>query len=274
MSSANLIDSTDAPIIASLRDLTIIEAFDPEASKPKYTTFYILTREDELFFGESTKGKRELSLEEYRALLKRVSDEEIYPQVPADMQLTIAPADLDDSNAFLKRPGLNCYESMKGTNYVPKSVLDETTIMELVSKTPHPNIIRYYGCHVKRGRITGLVLELLDQTLAQFKSDGRLQSLDNDGFISALQSAVDYLHFLGLAHNDISPDNIMVKDGMPILIDFGSCAPVGQRLQSLGTHGWYEELFFTSQLKHDVYSMGKLSEWLASNIKEEVRTEA
>ncbi|KAI0454380.1 kinase-like domain-containing protein [Xylaria acuta] len=265
MSSTELIGSTDAPIITSFRDLTIIEAFDPEADKPKYTTFYALTPEDELFFGESTKGKRELSLEEYRALLKRVGDDEIYPQVPADLQLTIAPAELDDSNAYIKRPGLNCYESMKGTNYVPKSVLDETTIMEQVSKTPHPNIIKYHGCRVKRGRITAVVLELLDQTLTQFKSDGKLQSLNKDKFVAALQSAVDYLHSMGLAHNDINPDNIMVRDGMPILIDFGSCAPVGQRLQSLGTSGWYEELFFTSQFKHDIYSMGKLNEWLSSS---------
>ncbi|KAI0552841.1 kinase-like domain-containing protein [Xylaria curta] len=239
-----------------------------EANKPKYTTFYTLTPEDELFFGESTKGKRELFLEQYRALLKRVDDEEIYPQVPTDLQLTIAPAELDDSNVFIKRPGLNCYESIKGTDYVPKSVLDERTIMEKVSKTPHPNIVRYYGCGE---RITALFLELLDQTLTQFKSDGKIQSLDKDKFVGALQSAVDYLHSLGLAHNDINPDNIMVKDGMPVLIDFGSCAPVGQRLQSLGTEGWYEELFFTSQFKHDIYAMNKLREWLTSSTEEVVR---
>ncbi|KAI8947836.1 kinase-like domain-containing protein [Xylaria longipes] len=273
MSSTVLTDSAGAPPVTSFQDLTIIEAFDPGSNKPKYTTFYSLTPGDELFFGESTKGKRELSLEEYRALLKRVGDEEIYPQVPTNLQLTIAPAELDNSNAFIKRPGLNCYESMKGTNHVPKSVLDETTIMELVSKTPHPNIIGYHGCRVKRGRITALVLELLDQTLTQYKSDGKLQSLDKDAFISNLQSAVDYLHSLGLAHNDINPDNIMVKDGMPVLIDFGSCAPVGQRLQSLGTEGWYEELFFTSQFKHDIYSMGKLREWLTSSAEEEVRAD-
>ncbi|KAI0194767.1 kinase-like domain-containing protein [Xylaria flabelliformis] len=268
MSSIVSADRAGAPLITSFRDLTIIEAFDPGANKPKYTTFYTLTTEDELFFGESTKSKRELSLEEYRALLKRVGDDEIYPQVPAGLQLTIAPADLDDSNAFIKRPGLNCYESMKGTNYVPKSVLEETTVMEQVSKTPHPNIIKYHGCRVNRGRITALVLELLDQTLTQFKSDGKLQSLDKDKFVRALQSAVDYLHSLGLAHNDINPDNIMVKDGMPVLIDFGSCAPVGQRLQSLGTEGWYEELFFTSQFKHDIYAMGKLREWLSLSNEE------
>lgn len=53
----------------------------------------------------------------------------------------------------------------------------------------------------------------------------------------------------------------MVRDGMPVLIDFGSCQPFGHRLQSLGTRGWYEELFNTSEKKHDTYSLGKLREW-------------
>lgn len=54
----------------------------------------------------------------------------------------------------------------------------------------------------------------------------------------------------------------MVRDGMPVRIDFGSCQPMGQRLQSLGTEGWYEELFFTSEKKHDTYSLNKLREWI------------
>ncbi|KAI0203110.1 kinase-like domain-containing protein [Astrocystis sublimbata] len=263
--SDEVIDESSAPIINSFQDLTISEAFDPGADKPKYTTFYTLTAEDNLFFGQSPKGKREIPLEEYCALLQRVADDEVYPQVPADLQFTIAPPQSDDSNTFIKRPGLNCYESMKGTNYIPKSVLDETMVMERISTSHHPNIIKYHGCHVNRGRITALVLELLDQTLTQFKSDGKLQSLDQNKLVAGLQSAVDYLHSLGLAHNDINPDNIMIKDGLPVLIDFGSCAPVGERLQSLGTPGWCEDVFFTSQFKHDTYSMGKLCEWLSSD---------
>jgi hypothetical protein len=54
----------------------------------------------------------------------------------------------------------------------------------------------------------------------------------------------------------------MVKNGIPILIDFGSYQPFGKRLQSLGTRGWYEELFFTSEKKHDEYSLGKLRQWM------------
>ncbi len=80
---------------------------------------------------------------------------------------------------------------------------------------------------------------------------------------------MDYLLSLRLAHNDINPDNIMVKNGAPVLIDFGSCQPFGKRLQPLGAEGWYEGIFFTSELKHDLHSMKKLREWLRERKRRE-----
>ncbi|KAH7269016.1 uncharacterized protein BKA55DRAFT_497457, partial [Fusarium redolens] len=145
---------------------------------------------------------------------------------------------------------------------INKELLAETFTMEKISQPAHPNIIGYHGCRVRRGRITSIVLEKLDQTLQQFSATPEFEKLDKPNFLEALQSAVAYIHSLGLAHNDINPHNIMVKHGMPILIDVGSCQPVGQRLQSLGTDGWYEELFFTSEQKHDTYSLNKLREWI------------
>ncbi|POR37654.1 Uncharacterized protein TPAR_02142 [Tolypocladium paradoxum] len=251
-----------APAVTSLQDLTIIEAWDPGANKAKYVTFYLVTPDEEVYFGQSSKNKRDLTLAEYSSALEYISDDEIYPAVPSNVALTIAPDNLDSALLFIKRPGLNCYETMKGSSYVPKALLDETLIMEQVSQRQHPNIIRYHGCRVRRSRITAIVLEHLDLTLTQYASTPAFQQLDKAKFIEALESAVDYVHSLGLAHNDINPDNIMVKGDMPVLIDFGSCQPYGKRLQSLGTRGWYEELFFTSEKKHDQYSLGRLREWL------------
>jgi serine/threonine protein kinase len=250
------------PILTSLQDLTIIVAWDPEANTSKYITFYVIIPDEEVYFGQSSKNKREMTLAEYQAALEPVEDDEIYPACPAAMDLTIAPDSLDHCCAYIKRPGLYSYEDMKGTNFIPKSVLDETLIMEQISKTPHPHIVKYHGCGVRRGRITAIVLEQLDCTLSQYISTPAFQDLDKARFLEALESAVDYLHSPGLAHNDINPDNIMVRDGMPVLIDFGSCAPYGMRLQSLGTPGWCEETFFTSEKKHDTFSLGKLREWL------------
>jgi serine/threonine protein kinase len=252
------------PPVTSLRDLTILEVFDGETSNFKYVTFYLIAPTGELYFGQLFKERKHITLAECSSALVYIPDEELYPEVPQDIALTIAPDGLDEATVYIKTPGLHHYEDMKGTQYIPKEILGETLIMEQVSKTPHPNIIRYLGCRVRRGRITAIVLERLDQTLTQYaeQTPGALEQLDKAKFLQALRSAVDYLHSMGLAHNDINPYNIMVRDGMPALIDFGSCRPFGERLQSLGTPGWYEEEFWTSEKKHDEYSLGKLEEWL------------
>jgi serine/threonine protein kinase len=254
--------SNKPPVVASLQDLTIIEAWDSEKDTSKYITFYVVTPDEEVYFGQSSKNKRDMTLAEYSAALERVEDHELYPECPAGTDLMIAPEELNDSCAYIKRPGLNCYEDVKGTNFITKALLDETLIMEQISKSPHPNIIKYHGCRVRRGRITAIVLEQLDCTLNEYVSKPAFQTLDKSRFVEALESAVDYVHSLGLAHNDINPYNIMVRDGMPVLIDFGSCQPYGALLQSLGTPGWCEGNSFTSEKKHDTYALGKLREWL------------
>ena len=266
MASSDAVNTSSerkSPVALGLQDLTILEAFDQGATVAKYVTFYLVTAEDEVYFGQLFKPKKEISLEEYNAALEHVPDSEIYPEVPPDTALTIAPTDLDDTSAFIKRSGLNCYEDMKGTNFVPNGVLEETLIMEQLSQTQHPNIICYLGCRVRRGRITSICLEQLEHTLMQYIHEPVFAALDKTKFVDALESAVAYLHSLGLAHNDINPYNIMVReDGTPVLIDFGSCQPFGGRLQSLGSPGWYEEMFFTSQAKHDEFALKKLREWL------------
>ena len=163
-----VINQKKPPPITSLRDLTLIEAWDSETNKPKYVTFYLVTDDEEVFFGQSSKNKRRITLAEYSAALKHIKDEELYPEIPKGIELTIAPEGLEDSSAFIKQPGLNCYETMKGTDFIPKGLLDETLIMEQISKSPHPNIIRYYGCRIKRGGTTAILLEQLPKTLTQY----------------------------------------------------------------------------------------------------------
>lgn len=145
------------------------------------------------------------------------------------MELTIAPVTLRDDEVHIKRPGLEMYYSMKERDsaWIPREVLGETLIMEQIPKQPHPNIIHYHGCRVRRGRITAIILEPLDWTLSAYIDEPGFAWLDKARSLTAMESAVEYLHSLGLAHNDINPDNIMIKDGMPVLIDFGE---VGSRV--------------------------------------------
>lgn len=252
-----------SPSIASLDDLQIIESWNPETNTLMYVTFIHITPDEEVYFGELHKHPRDITFTEYGSALKRIDDDEIYPKVPEGSTLKVAPEPpLDDASIYIKRPGLMRYEMKIGTDCIPKEVMKEAIIMEKISKLQHPHIVEYHGCRVRRGRVTGIVIERLPWTLRQYVRLPAFQQLDKTTFVEALQSAVDAIHSLGMAHNDINPDNIMVKDGMPMLIDFGSCQLLGEETLSCGTRGWREEKSYLSEVKRDRYPLTKLLQWL------------
>lgn len=142
--------------------------------------------------------------------------------------------------------------------------------MEQVSRINHKNIVHYYGCQVRDGRLKGIVLENHQCSLFEFFlwEWDKLKNitLDSQRFMEELESAVSHLHMAGLAHNDLKPSNILLnKDHMPVLIDYGSCRPFGGRLMQGGTPGWSnsEKLVIFSDKEHDLFSLGKIREWLA-----------
>ncbi|CAI6101302.1 unnamed protein product [Clonostachys chloroleuca] len=251
-------------LVKSLQDLTIIEHYDRGATKPKATTFFHITADEELYFGETPKSKFDTTIAEFNEALERVPDEDVWPEIPPGTQLTLAPEGLTEESAFLKRPEIISFHPGGSNNdMIPRSILRETLIMEQISTSPHPVFIRYLGCRVRRNRITAIWLERHEITLKDYVETPGFTNLDKDKFVDSIDSAVYHLHSLGLAHNDINPSNIMVKDDMlPVLIDFGSCQPFGYNLDSLGTVGWYEKPFFTSEKEHDIYGLKKLREWI------------
>lgn len=126
------------PLVKSLQDLTIAESLDSER-KTKSTTFYHITKDEEVYFGQTSKNKRETTIPEFNAALQRIPDQDIYPPVPPDGQLTLAPEGLDEPSVYVKRPGIQWYDEIQGTNSILKTVLDETLVMEKISQSPHRN---------------------------------------------------------------------------------------------------------------------------------------
>lgn len=57
------------PPINPLQDLTLVEAWDSERNTPKYVTLYLITKDEEVYFGQSLKNKREITFAEYNAAL-------------------------------------------------------------------------------------------------------------------------------------------------------------------------------------------------------------
>ena len=152
-------------------------------------------------------------------------------------------------NVFLKGPKLHM--DFIGTR---------AGIFELLLHNPHPNIVRYHGCLIKRGRIVGIMLDRYPMTLKQRLENGHF---DSEICMSKLTSAVSHLHSLGLAHNDLTPMNIMIDEhDTPVIIDFGSCQPFGCKLITAGTPGWIDQDFALSAQHHDKYALGRLRAWL------------
>ncbi|KAH6631825.1 kinase-like domain-containing protein [Chaetomium tenue] len=269
------------PNITDLEDLQIHRFYNSEIGH--YVEWFHYTADDEAYRGFLHKDRRDITLDEFATGLKRMSDEVIFPEVPTDPEITITPKNLDGSTVHIKRPGLKHYRDFEeeAECATKDQVLIEALAIEKISKTPHPYVVRYHGCTVHRGRITGIAMERLGETLSHYAhcSGGCISEhktmfdqIDKQAFLAGVESAVKFLHSLGLAHNDINPRNIMVREASdgaaggctPVLIDFDSCGPFGTRMQSFGTPGFMdtedEEMVF-SQKKHDDFSLKRLAEW-------------
>lgn len=105
--------------------------------------------------------------------------------------------------------------------------------------------------------------------------------IDRDAFLAGVESAVRYMHSLGLAHDDISPYNIMVRedddDGSysPVLIDFGSYGRFGYRLLSSGPPGFADvedPEKGVSLKRHDEYLLGRLREWWNEPLEDNMKS--
>lgn len=155
----------------------------------------------------------------------------------------------------------------------------EVRMFEKLSKEhPHPNIVHYLGCRVvtvpgnettgtkECKRVTGIVLEKVARCLADYDPDKpAFRDIDIGRLLTRLEATVAFLHSIGLAHNDIKPANVMIRpDGQPVLIDFKSCAPLGQKTVCQGTFGWCDSINMTSRVENDLYGLRMLRERIGS----------
>lgn len=217
------------------------------------------------FFNTRSQDLTEIQIE---TALEEIPDRDIYPEL-ANEDVKVATEHLE-VDTFIKRPTLQDYYFFRGDDgrglpQLRAMLLDETRALEIISRNPHPHIVPYHGCRVRRGRITGIVLEKLSgYSLWSLLEDNR-GVVDLIPFMGALHSAVEHLHRLGLSHNDICPHNVMVVSGNPVLIDFGSCRKTGERMAaSGGSPGWKEDNddYTTSKESHDIIGLEKLRQWV------------
>jgi serine/threonine protein kinase len=202
-----------------------------------------------------------VDIDSLKSNLKRLPDEEVYPAIQP--HLTTASIPLDES-FYVKRPSFVHYEDMMVDGKLPQLFAEEAGTLDTLRRQPHENIVRFHGCKVTRGRITGLVLDRLLITLEDRLKDGA-REFDKESCMEGITAGVRHLNSLGLAHNDLKPSNIMLnRDDKAVIIDFGSCRAFGETLITAGTRGWIDEDFTSSDLEHDLVALGKLQSWLES----------
>lgn len=94
----------------------------------------------------------------------------------------------------------------------------------------HPSIQRLLSARLE-DPVPHLVFEYIEgPTLASLLDDrGALPPGDVVRLGLQIGSALHYLHQLGMAHLDVKPQNIVIRDGRAVLLDFDLARPFGTR---------------------------------------------
>jgi serine/threonine protein kinase len=98
-----------------------------------------------------------------------------------------------------------------------------------LTDNPHPVLPRLYADGTTEA-VPWIALEYVDgPTLADELDDaGPLAAPDAALLGIQLLTGLSALHRRGLAHLDVKPDNVLLRDGRPVLIDFGSAREIGR----------------------------------------------
>lgn len=195
------------------------------------------------------------------ANLTEIPPDHIYPQIPAKYSVFAREM---TNEIYYKRPRLLSYGQDSKKDAISITVLNEVHNYERLQIQPCEFLAKYYGCLVSSGRIIAIVLEKYECTLADRVRNGPLPLLP-DLWLKQILFGVHHLHDQGLAHNDLNPWNIMLKGDQVAIIDFDSCAPLGELLDKEGTLDWSDPQATVSAISNDDYSLNKLEKFLFSH---------
>lgn len=184
----------------------------------------------------------------------------IFPLYEPDLFGDIIPVPVA-STCYVKRPSL--ISSNFHDDSVARLIRSEAALFQKLHEHPHPGIAEWLGCVVEENRFRGFVLRKYVETLR--KRVEREAEIDSEQVMRAIEGAIDHLHSLGVAHNDVNPFNIMLdSDGLAILIDFDSTVPFGEKMDKPGTVGWNRGHQSLSDRLNDTNALKQLQEYLDS----------
>ncbi|KAG6287243.1 hypothetical protein E4U45_008124 [Claviceps purpurea] len=221
-------------------------------------TKLVIRGNDNQFFLATTKlrmgATSELDLEK----LDKVAVNLDIVRPPYSARLLRAPTPVPQGS-FVKEPCLLDYDEKPET--ISELVLHEIEAYELLRKHPHPNIVDYRGCVVIDGRISGLCLAKYKMTLGERMRLGT--PFDKDICLEGIERGICHLHSLGIVHNDIKPDNIMLDElDRPVIIDFDTGRQEGDIGFQPGTPDWSIEGTDRARFENDFYGLSLLRKFV------------
>jgi serine/threonine protein kinase len=123
----------------------------------------------------------------------------------------------------------------------PRARLSLTREVSALQNNPHPVLPRLLGTRLDAG-IPHVILEFLDGApLDEVIDDAPLDRISTAMLGTQLLSALTAVHRRGIAHLDIKPENVILHDCRPTLVDFGSARLIGSAQPAgspVGTAGY------------------------------------
>lgn len=135
---------------------------------------------------------------------------------------------------------------------------------EFLAELSHPSIVKIFN-FVEHPRPDGgtvgyIVMEYIGGvTLKGLAGSGKLSIEHAIAYILEILPALEYMHSLGLAYNDLKPDNIMIEGNHLKIIDLGAVAGIDSYGFIYGTVGFQAPEIISAgpSPASDVYTVGR-----------------
>ncbi|CAH1792534.1 unnamed protein product [Owenia fusiformis] len=134
---------------------------------------------------------------------------------------------------------LKCQSIKDGTYYACKKMKQHYDSIEQVNNlreiqamrrlSPHTNILELNEVVFdKKSGVLALLCELMDMNIYELIRGRRhyLSETKVKSYMYQLCKSIDHMHRNGIFHRDVKPENILIKDELLKLADFGSCRSV------------------------------------------------
>ena len=144
---------------------------------------------------------------------------------------------------------------------------------QFLAEVTHPGIVKIYNFveHPdQHGDPVGyIVMEYVGgKSLKQARGD-KLPVAEAIGYMLEILPALGYLHSIGLAYNDLKPENIMITEDQLKLIDLGAVSRINSFGYLYGTPGYQaSEIVRTGPtMATDIYTVGRTLASLTLNLR-------